>query len=56
MINLDVFYYYSRDVAMATNFRLNLQNDLYSAVWHSETDRIMQVFCFPKIALRQGDL
>jgi len=32
-----------RDVAMATNFWQNWQNELYSAGWHSETGRNMAV-------------
>jgi len=37
MINLDLFFDISRDVAMATNFGQNLQNDLHSAPWHFKT-------------------
>jgi len=35
MIELDLFSNSSRDVAMATNFGHNCQNDLYSAGWRS---------------------
>ena len=34
MINLDLFYDISWDVAMETNFGQNLRNDLHSAPWH----------------------
>jgi len=34
MINLDLFFDISRDIAMATNLGQNLQNDLHSAPWH----------------------
>jgi len=37
MIDLDLFFDISRDVAMATNFGQNLQNDLHSAPWQFKT-------------------
>ena len=43
MIDLDPFSNTSRDVAMATNFGRNSQNNLHSASWRSETDRKMAV-------------
>ena len=39
MINLDLFSDSSTEVAMATKFGQNWQNDLYSAGWHSERGR-----------------
>jgi len=36
-LDLDPFYSF-RDVAMATDFGQNLQNDLYSTCWHFATD------------------
>jgi len=43
MINLDLFFDFSRDAAMAAKFGQNWQNDLYSAGWRSETGRNMAV-------------
>jgi len=34
MIDLDLFFDISKDVAMTTNFGQNLRNDLHSAPWH----------------------
>ena len=43
MIDLNLFFGSSRDVAMATNFGQNWQNDLHPTGWHSETGRNMAV-------------
>jgi len=57
MIDLDFFFDISRDVAMATNFGQNLQNDLHSAPWHFKTGctivLLMHVFIAPLIALHR---
>jgi len=37
-LDLDLFFYSFRDVAMATDFRQNLRNDLYSTCWNFATD------------------
>jgi len=37
-LDLDLFFDFFRDVAMATNFGQNLQNDFYSTCWHFEMD------------------
>jgi len=37
-LDQDLFFYSFRDVAMATDFGQNLQNDLYSTCWHFATD------------------
>jgi len=37
MIDLDLFFDMSRDVAMATDFVQNMANSLLSSLWHSET-------------------
>ena len=42
----------SRDVATATNFGRNSQNDLHSAFWHSEADRNMAVQIVDQIWLQ----
>jgi len=55
MIDLDLFFDISRDIAMATNFGQNLQNDLHSAPWHFKTGCTivlqMNTFIAPLIAL-----
>jgi len=46
MINLDLFSSSLRDVAIATNFGQNWQNDLYSAGWRSETGIVSDIAIF----------
>ena len=43
MIDLKLFFQFVKDVAMATNFGQNWQNDLHSEGLRSETDRNMTV-------------
>jgi len=38
VVNPDLFFYSSTDVAVATNFGQNWWHDLYSAPWHLKTD------------------
>ena len=37
MIDLDLFFDISRDVAMATDFMQKMENSPFSSLWHSET-------------------
>ena len=37
MIDLDLFFDISRDVAMATDFMEKMENSPFSSLWHSET-------------------
>jgi len=37
-INPDLFFQFSRDIAMATNFWQTWQNDLHLTCWHFEMD------------------
>ena len=45
MIDLDLFFGISRDVAMATNFGQNLRHDLNSAPWHFNMDALSSCGC-----------
>ena len=38
MIDLDLFFDISRDVAMATDFAKKMANSPFSSLWHSETE------------------
>jgi len=41
LTDLNLFFNYSRDVAMATDFEQNLQYDLHLVVWRSGTVKKM---------------
>jgi len=50
MIDLDLFFDISLDVAMATHFGQNLRNDLHSAPWHFKTGYIIVLWMRALIA------
>jgi len=44
MNNLDPFYRYLKDVAMATNFVKKMANSALSSLWHSEMESDKAVY------------
>jgi len=51
MMDLDLFFDISRDVAMATNFGQNFRNDLHSAPLHFKTGCTIVLWMHAFIAL-----